>query len=716
MELKTIWKRAGRRALVLLLGLMLLSCGLSAGAVAPRTSSLPPNEFPYESYTYWEDFNTSEKQQVYCKPMYTVAQVLDAKAVGAESLQLVADVCTDENNNIYVLDSTGSAVYVLDSKYQPIRQITNITLDGAKLDLKGASGLYACKNRIYIADTDHARVLVLGMDGVVVDQLLLPDSELIPTGFEYRPIKLAIDSEGYTYISSDGSYFGAILYSPEQEFLGFYGANTVRASALDVLQNLYRRLFSNETKRAADELSLPFQFTDLQVGPENFIYTTTGRTTNDELQYGQVCILNPGGKDVLSETSKNFADVAVGSLYRQRQGQDLSGIAVDADGYFYLIDTTYGRVFWYDEKGNLLSSFGGSFGDGDQKGTFMLADAIALNGTDVLVSDEQRNTVTVFRMTEYGKLVRAAQSLTLDAEFAQAAELWEQVEAQDQNSQLAYRGLASACYDAGDYHNALRYAKLGVEREVYADAFAKLRTAFLERHFTLVFLGILVLAALLIVWLVYRHRHNVRLIRNPRVQTALTSVFHPFEAFRQVKEQGLGSTVIATVLLLLYYVLSVLNETAGGFAFTIFDSSHYNSLFVLLGSVGLILLWVVSNWLVCTLLGGIGKLREIYIITCYSLIPTLVGSLTRLICTHLLSPEEAVFLNIFVTACTLYTAFILIVGIMRIHDFGFGRFLGTTLLSAVAMIIIVFLLFLIYLLAQQIYTWLSTLFVELRYR
>ena len=53
---------------------------------------------------------------------------------------------------------------------------------------------------------------------------------------------------------------------------------------------------------------------------------------------------------------------------------------------------------------------------------------------------------------------------------------------------------------------------------------------------------------------------------------------------------------------------------------------------------------------------------------------------------------------------------------MKVHDFGFGRFLGTTVLTLLSMLIIVFLMFLIILLAQQVVSWLMTLYIEIRYR
>ena len=167
---------------------------------------------------------------------------------------------------------------------------------------------------------------------------------------------------------------------------------------------------------------------------------------------------------------------------------------------------------------------------------------------------------------------------------------------------------------------------------------------------------------------------------------------------------------------MLFYVVTVLNDTLGGFAFTVFDSESYNALYVLLSTVGLVILWSVTNWLVCTLAGGIGKMQEIFIVTCYSLLPILFAKSIRLVLTHLLVPSEGAFLDIFVVACTIYAVFMLIIGIMKVHDYEFGKFIGTTIFTVIGMLIIIFLIFLVFLISQQLFAWFKTLYIELRYR
>lgn len=700
-----------KKILKTLASLAIASCLIVSFTTSAATET---GEIPYKSYTYWVDYNTSEKTAVYSKPMYEVARVLYAEDIGATADSKLMDAETDNDGNTYILDSGLSKVYILNSEYKTVSVLENLIYEEENITFVDAKGIFVDNNGlIYIADTENARVIVMDNKGNIEKMLLLPESELIPTGFEYRPVKVAVDSKGYTYIASDGSYYGAILYSPDMEFLGFFGANTVKADVLDVLQNLWQRLTSNDIKRAADKISLPYTFTDIAVGPNDFIYTATGKVNDTATQTGQIAMLNPGGKDVLGASDINFADIAVSQIEKQ----DLSRLTVDKDGFIYALDATYGRIFWYDSGCSLLSVFGGSYkSKGVQEGTFTTATSVSVNGEDILVTDSSKVSLTVFGMTDYGRLVKKAQLITLSGDFAAAQNMWEQVIAQDVNNQLAYRGLAKAYYDTGKNNEAMKYAKMGVDRKTYAKAFEVKRTEVIEKNFYIIFLALAVIVAALIVIRMQLRKKGVVIIGNSKLKNALSSVAHPAESFRLVKEKGEGSLLISTVILLLLYVITVLNDTMGGFAFTVFDSEKYNAFYVFLSTVGLVILWSVSNWLVCTLAGGIGRIKEIFIVTCYSLLPIIFALVCKLLLTHLLTPDEGAFLGIFVTVCTLYAAFMLIVGIMRVHDYEFGKFLGTTIFTVIAILIIIFLIFLVFLLVQQIYAWFETLYIELRYR
>jgi hypothetical protein len=65
---------------------------------------------------------------------------------------------------------------------------------------------------------------------------------------------------------------------------------------------------------------------------------------------------------------------------------------------------------------------------------------------------------------------------------------------------------------------------------------------------------------------------------------------------------------------------------------------------------------------------------------------------------------------------TLLTAFMLIMGTMIIHDYTFGKFVGTTIMSVLAILIVIFLAIVIVILVQQLILFAGTVYREFMYR
>ena len=693
--------------------LLLFSLSFGAFAAPSPNSTTQSQQGSFETYTYWQEFGTDNKTAVLCKPMYEVKKVIGGNDIIGRPFESISDVFADEKGNVYLLDDTNSEIIVLDSKYNYVKTISHITNGESQIKFTGAQGIYVKDKKMYIPDTANARVLICDLEGNLQKELVLPKSRLIPSTFEYKPIRVCVDSSGTVYVVSDGSFYGAIVYSANDEFLGFYGANTVAATATDAIKAFFDRLFSNDIKKGSTVLSLPYQMNDIAIGKDDFIYTATAGKSGESK--GQVHILNPGGKDILGKESFNFADYWITAYSGQNQYENICGIDVDSEGFFYILDSRYGKVYWYDKECNNICVFGGSLGPGEQSGTFSYANSVALNGTDVCVTDTTRKNLTVFSLTEYGKLVREAQIITLRDEYEDAEELWKKVIDADSNSQLAYRGLALAADIKGDSKTALKYARLGNDRETYAAAFKNARADLLSGIIVPLIIGAAAIIAGLAVWLYYKRKKRIVLVKNEEVILFGRTVFHPFESFGKLKEKNMGSVIIATVMLLLFYIVSAVSDFASGFAYNNFNPSTYNSFFVFLRTIGLVLLFVISNWMVCVLLGGIGKIKEIYTVTCYSLLPIVFSTVLSIIFSNILVPDEYVFVSIFSTICLMYSAFILVVGIMRVHDYSLSKFIVTAALTVVAMVIIVFLLFIIFMLSQQVYGFFLTLVNEITY-
>ena len=669
-------------------------------------------EVPYESYTYWSDVGEEDKA-VYNRPMYTADFNIDAHSLGIEPFSKINKLSFDEAGNLYILDNN-SRIVVLDEKYNVIRQIGLIDGTESYIDAKG---LYIAKdNTLYICDTEGHRILHVTYDGTLINKITLPKSNLIPDDFDFRPTNMVIDEYGYTYILSDGSYYGALLYDADMEFLGFYGANTVNATLGSVFSNIKNRIFPNNTKLGNSSKRLPFCFVDLALDDDGFIYTSTGYTDNSRV--GQIRKLGPGiGNNILNSDEISFVDAKVNTSYNEGSvsKQDIFDIEVDDNGYVYGLESAFGKVFVYDPACRIVSVFGGGMGFGTQTGTFVTVSSLAIknNGQQVFVSDSATNKITVFTITDFGTKVKDLIGLTLKGDYEGAKKGWEEVLSIDSNFQPAYGALARAYINEGDYDTALDLAKKGYDRETYAIAFENKRNDIINDYFALIFIAIVLVIVLLIVFLVVSTRKKLQFIRNKELNLMLSVLIHPSNTFTDIKEKRQGSILLSVISVLLFYVVSILQTLKGGFLFTIYDPASFNSVWLFVKTAGLVILWIIANWMVCTLLGGKGRFKEITIVTCYSLLPLIIGKVIHLVLTNVLLPVEASFLSILDTVALLYFLLLMVIGLLKIHDFSMARLLGTSILSLAGVAAIVFLAITIIILVQQFGGFIVTVVTEI---
>ena len=91
----------------------------------------------------------------------------------------------------------------------------------------------------------------------------------------------------------------------------------------------------------------------------------------------------------------------------------------------------------------------------------------------------------------------------------------------------------------------------------------------------------------------------------------------------------------------------------------------------------------------------------------------MIGSVAYIVCSNVLVPDEAAFLGVLSVICTGYTLLLLAAGSMIVHDYGLGKFIGTTLLTLLGCAIVVFLLIAVAVLLQQLGGFIGTIYSEI---
>ncbi len=702
IDFKKFKKQSVKATAVFFAVLMLFSvCFCASAASITETDSVP-----YVSYTYWQGYQP--KKAFPTQMMYEVERVLDIDDFGGKSLDSAQHlICDPTGERLFVMDSGNGRIVIISLiDYSFIGEIGPLSHNGETLDFKGAKGIYIAENgMIYISDTENKRVLVLNEAAQVVNIITAPKSEQLPEGFDFRPTRVIVDRKGYTYILSQGCYYGALTFDKSLQFCGFFGANVVQTNILDAFSDLITSIFETDEKREASMQTLPSEFTDFCLSPDGFLYTISSN------QQGELRKLGPKGSNNLNyqdgykysnADTFNFGDneediTRVGVHFRQ----SFAGITVDEQGFIYMLDSLRCRIYMYDSDCRLISIFGTGFGVGEQVGTFKTPTAISSANGKLYILDFIKGNITVMKSTEYGKLVMKADSLVLEGAYEEARPYFEKVLASDKNSQIAYSGLAKAAYINGEYEKAMEYAKSGLDQATYAQAFEVVSNEFLKENFIWIAAICLLIIGGAVFFVLYTKKREVVLIKNKKLNTALSVATHPFVSFNSIKAKNNGSVLIASVIILIYFILNVCETLYGGFMYVGIERENLNIFFKFLGSVGVLALWIICNWGVCILMEGKGKLKEIFCVSAYCMLIQIISSVLFIFLSHIVVASSFSPLAVIATILDIYTIIILLIGMSVIHEFSFFRSLFTAFITLLGMLLMAFLIFVFFMLIQD---------------
>lgn len=481
-------------------------------------SSVAYADEPYDGYNYdwWEDPVPSQNG-------YVVDRVITGADIGVGDLKEPGDMFVSEDDHFYIADTayTNSEkdglkgrIVVTDSNFKLVAAIETLDLSGvsdwvAEQDAKlkahelteanykkitdtyfdGPSGVFVDDdNIVYVADNANDRVVSFTIEGEgtsavgkVLHVYTRPESDVYDASTTFNPSKVLVDAAKNVYVCIKSITKGAVVFSENGEFNGYFGANRVEATA-DVLLNAFWKLIFNREQIKKMKKNVPVEISNFDIDSDNFIYTVTESKT---VETDVIKKLNSAGTNIfinLGYSENNFGD-ALTKYYRgQTYSSQITDVDIGDNGVINLLDLKTGRVFQYDDECNLLFIFGGI---GAQKGTFRTVNAVESMGTNVYVLDGRKASITAFKQTEFGAIVHEAITLFNRGKYEEARVPWEEVLRRDSNYWLAYIGLGNAYLNEGLYEEAMDYF-LYNSRVGYNDAFKGWRMDFIRDNFTII--------------------------------------------------------------------------------------------------------------------------------------------------------------------------------------------------------------------------------------
>lgn len=415
------------------------------------------------NYSFW-------RETVSSPAAYLPTALLNGRNLGVGPFKEPNDLFVSRDGEIYVLDSGNNRIVVLDRQLKPKTVIDSFVRDGQPDTFLQPQGLFVTEDKeLLVADTGNRRVVHLDRNLHLVKMVESPQSELLPENFVFQPVRVVADKAQRIYVLAVGVFDGFMEFNADGTFTSFIGANRVW---VDPVELFWKRISTRE-QRSRMVMFVPTEFTNLDIDEEGFIYATNGD------QWGEMIKkLNAHGNDVLRR--EGYFSPRGDIRYPIFTGPSrLVDIDVADSEIYSVLDSKRGRIFTYNGDGHLMYVFGGL---GNKRGEFNTPVAIERVGDDFLVLDKALGEITVFQATEYGRTLNEAVRSYYRGDEEQAVRLFRKAVDMNANLEFAYSGIGKALLRQGQYAEAMKYFKLGMDQRNYSKAFQLHRKEVLREY------------------------------------------------------------------------------------------------------------------------------------------------------------------------------------------------------------------------------------------
>ena len=564
-------------------------------------------------------------------------------------------------------------------------------------ELTSPAGLFLTEDKkLYVADNVSGQVVLFSRDGQVLQRYGRPTTVTFGSDATYRPSKVVVNKAGTIYVVSEGSYDGMIQLDAQGEFLGYFGYNNNPLTLWDYIAEYF---FTDEMKAQLTN-RVPYSFKNAAIDEKGMIYTVTQAAEGNALKKHDVAGHNLLRSDMVDE--KDFVDVCVGP------GQRIYAV------------TGTGLLFEYDANGEVLFTFGGRAIAQERNGVFTTASAITCDEMGRLYTlDAERGLVHVMKATDYAGNFHDAIDLYNAGDYEGSALLWQHIQAVGGTSYYAENYLAQCLYEQGSYDEAAAHYRLAGNLSGYSDAYWQIRNNDIAKLLPYL-LG--VLAVVFVAWFLFNRLYQPKdKVKKPNMWVEDTKLLfrvlrHPIDTFYDIRRENKGHMVTAFALYVLEYLLFMAYFIGSGFVLIGNSGKNASVLFYSCMFWAPILLFVVSNYLVCEVREGKARFRDVFISTAYILAPFVVLMPFVILISHIITGNELTLLQLVIIAILGWVLVNLIIATKEIHLFEMGEALIHLLITLFLMAVIVLALSLVYMLCEELINIVISVAKEVQYR
>ena len=676
---------------------------------------------------------------LYSPDAYTAISSVGSDYMGLElPIENPGDMVTDEALNVYIADTGNNRIVVLDRYYKVNFTISEFSNDQGVPDrLTAPQGVFVSEPNekygklIWVCDTGSNRIVVFDEFGNFQRIVEEPESSLFDQDSVYKPVAIAVDAYNRLYVVSSTTYQGVIVMTDEGEFTGFIGAQAVQMTAWEII---WRR-FQTEEQRAASEQKVSTEFNNISINKnKGLVYVTTStieegavagaiKVKDKKGTNSPVKLLNANGSEIMR---RNGFWMPAGEIdFSSRSTDEITGVstiidaAVGPEDTWSIIDEKRNRIYTYDFDGNLLFAFGDN---GTMLGNLGSIEAVAYQGTDMLILDKTNDNITVFQRTEYGDILLEAIAAEATQDFDLAISLWTDVLKRNSNFDSAYVGIGQAMYRNKDYANSLTYFESAYDTDNWSNSYKEIRKEWMSTYFLLLLLLIVVVIVGISLFFKWMAKINKRVATSGKKRTfgqeiayGFHVILHPFDGFWDLKHEKRGSVRGAIFFILLAIGTFYYQAIGQGYLLDPYASlaSVWAQIF---GVLVPLFLFVLANWCLTTLFEGEGSFKDIFVACGYSLLPIPLLVIPTTIYSNFCITTETDIIGFISTFAFIWLGLLVFFGTMVTHDYSMGKNVITVLGTIVGMVFIMFLAVLFTTLVGKIVGLITNIVDEIQYR
>ncbi|MCR5094324.1 MAG: YIP1 family protein [Lachnospiraceae bacterium] len=191
---------------------------------------------------------------------------------------------------------------------------------------------------------------------------------------------------------------------------------------------------------------------------------------------------------------------------------------------------------------------------------------------------------------------------------------------------------------------------------------------------------------------------------------------HPLDGFWDLTHEKRGTMAAANTILFLAILIRILKLKYTSFIFITVYWEELNIFLYIASILFPLALWVVGNWGLTTLFDGKGRLGQVYMATCYGMLPYPLIQLPLMIMSNFVTVEEGQFYSVLSVISLIYCLLLIIAAMGQIHEFSGGKNLLFTVASLFAMLVLIFILMLFFSMITQGISYIVSLVREMLFR